>query len=91
MLHVIYHKTFNETGLKQCIADDIWVELLDFKEWFNSPDMVDRSEEHKIKLAKLGIKEPEVAKIARIRICNPSVEESEECVKKRGRPKAKKE
>ena len=42
MLNVIYHKTFKETGRKECICDEEYRKRLDYIEWFNSPDLVDR-------------------------------------------------
>lgn len=44
MLNVIYHVTFKETGRKECVTDDIYKEMLDYIEWFDSPDLIDRRE-----------------------------------------------
>jgi len=58
MLSVIYHKTFKETGLKKCLHDDICREMLDYIEWFDSPDLIDRKEiiEEKIEKTKRSSK-----------------------------------
>jgi len=40
MLNVMYHKTFKESGLKKCVADDIYIQELDYVEWFPTPDLI---------------------------------------------------
>lgn len=80
MLNVIYHKSFKETGEKRCIPDELYHQMLDYVEWFNSPDLVDRSGSANKKCKKIELEEVE-----------EEVTEKVEEVKKRGRPKIKKE
>ena len=78
MLNVIYHKSFKETGEKRCVPDKLYHQMLDYIEWFNSPDLVDRSET----LKKTCKKSEEVEE---------KVTEKVEEIKKRGRPRIKQE
>ncbi len=80
MLNVIYHKSFKETGEKRCIPDDLYNQMLDYVEWFNSPDLVDRSETLNKTCKKKELVEVE-----------EEITEKVEEVKKRGRPRIKQE
>lgn len=52
MLSVIYHKSFKSTGRKKCIPDEIYKQLLDYIEWFDSPDLIDRRETKSVKRSR---------------------------------------
>ena len=54
MLNIIYHKTFKETGFKKCVQDDVYYEILDFVEWFDSPALIDRREKKVEKKEKVS-------------------------------------
>ena len=95
MLNVIYHKTFKETGRKECICDEDYHQRLDYIEWFNSPDLVDRRKVIE-KLKKISVDgEPMVTAYEReekiLDDLHVVYEKDELEKKKRGRPKVKKE
>lgn len=80
MLNIIYHKSFKETGKKECVVDEIYRQMLDYTEWFDSPALIDRRPQ--------PVEKPR-AKIVPVEKTNVTKEDN--CVKKRGRPKVKKE
>lgn len=80
MLNIIYHKSFKETGKKECVIDEIYHQMLDYIEWFDSPALIDRRTftGEKVKDKIVPVEQTKVVK-------------EDNCVKKRGRPKVKKE
>jgi len=42
MLNVIYHKSFKTTEKKKCVDDETYLTMLDYIEWFDSPELIDR-------------------------------------------------
>lgn len=89
MLNIIYHKSFKETGKKECVNDETYKKMLDYIEWFDSPAL------NPVELLD-PLPDPDLEIFIEDKEDEEQEEQEEqddeiEGKKKRGRPKIKKE